>query len=349
MSNILNELIELGQGPIRSLDCVIAIELKEFPSEEIILERAKLALKIFPATASLPLTLKTYESLTDFTNGKLKHPERLCLGVIEENNHKYLALKMSHVLGDAISMLMWLKVIVTGETSSEPLKLKSFPSKKDTPYRKLVTSNAWMGKVDQDERRHILKLTLSHPKKIQNHSINDILLLSLLRSLKVKHKAIWLPVNVREKFWSGFGNGLSRMRIYPLENASLVDELNFIRKQKSENMKNGEVALPPQDLDLNSPLKKNLFKLWLNRPWADWGSLSLSHLEDRENHWPEIKSLWGVTNIIEKHQGGLFAWTHGTETFLTFTLDWNVPLFEGRNLLEDIQKNFEEIYHELAQ
>ena len=350
MTTTLDELIELGQGPIRSLDCVIALEFDEFPSEEIILERVRQALKIFPATASLPLTLKSYESLTELTNGKINHPEKICLGIIEENNRKFLALKMSHVLGDAISMLQWLKVIATGEGISEPLKLKSFPIKKDTPYRKILTSTPWMkDKTQQDEKRHILRLTLSHPEKISNYSINDILLLALLRSLKVKRKAVWLPVNVREKFWSGFGNGLSRMRIYPLENGTTKDELAFIRKQKSENMTNGEVALPPDDLDLNSTAKKALFKLWLNRPWADWGSISLSHLEDRRGHWPHLKSLWGVTNIIEKHQGGIFAWTQGHETFITLTLDWNVPLFEGRNLLEDLKKNFEEVQRELSQ
>lgn len=335
---ILDELIELGQGPLRSLDCVIAISLHELPKN--ILERAQKAQIIFPQTAAHPIAINTFENLDDFTNKRLPHHDALELGII--NN--ILALKMSHRLGDAMSMLLWLEAFFKETGENSPLILRSFSQKKDTPYRSLRNSETWMKNIIQSGNRKVETLTLHHGPT--SFTVNDILILSLMRSLPEKRKGIWVPVNVRKNFWSGFGNGLSRMRIYP-GNYTTREELQFIRKQKEEAFKNGEIALPPENLDLSSPIKKALFKCWLKRPWADWGTISLSHLEDRGNRFPYAKALFGITNLIEKHQAGLFAWTNQDSTYLTLTMDENVSSQEGNNLLNHIQHHFMEIQREL--
>lgn len=338
-SQLLNELIELGAGNIRSMDCLIAITLRNEIPLDILQSRIKIAHGLYPE--ALSVLLEEHPTLESFQEIPLKDKKQLVLARIAPAT---IALKMSHYLGDAISMLLWLEVILTGEGIEGKIALKNFTSKRDTPYRRLMPSKGWMNHLKVTEKRSFLSKEFTHPNIPQG--LNDLLSLALLRSLPSNGRCLWVPVNVRKVFWQGFGNGLSRMRLYLL-NGKTRDELNYIKQQKTEALYNGEVFLPPGEMVL-TPLKKKFFKLWLNRPWADWGGISFSHLEDRYLRFRGIQSLYGVTNLHEKHHAGVFAFTQGERTFITLTFDQSVKTEEAEKLLYDFHQNFRDILHEIS-
>ncbi|WPU66943.1 hypothetical protein [Peredibacter starrii] len=343
-SRLLSDLIELGAGSIRRMDCIIAIELTTIPSQKLILERIQIAQKLYPETNKFPVFLNTYHSLEEFSLVPLQDKFQLELGIIHE---KTLALKMSHYLGDALSMLLFLEVLLTGHGIEGEIAYRKLPPKKDSPYRNVLPTKGWMNHLAVTDKRQFITLTLTHPELPEGLVLNDILSLALLRSLPHRAKALWIPVNVRKIFWQGFGNGLSRMRLYPSrKKITLREELKHIRRQKIEAFHSGEVALPPLTLNL-TPLNQKLLKLWLNRPWADWGTISLSHLEDRLNRFRGIKTLYGITNLHEKHHGGIFAFTKDNQTYVTLTFDETVARKDAQELLDKFQSEFQEILHEL--
>lgn len=337
---LLSDLIELGAGKVRSMDCVMAITLKQELDHELLSSRIKLAQELYPETSRL--IIEQHDSLESFAAQPLNSKQLLVLGIIGPT----IALKMSHYLGDALSMLLWMEVILTGQGERSEISYKKFPAKKDSSYRNLLPVKGWMNHLKVTRHRSYLTETFKHPRLGSEFSVNDILSLALLRSLPKGKKALWVPVNVRQNFWQGFGNGLSRMRLYSPSKTTLTEELAFIRKQKSEAFKSGEIALPPHDLKL-TPLKKKFFTLWLNRPWADWGTLSFSHLEDRNLRFKDIESLHGVTNLHKKHHAGVFAFTQQDKTFVTLTFDKVVPKLEAKYLLDKFNFHFQDILNEL--
>ncbi|WP_408095925.1 hypothetical protein ACJVC5_12855 [Peredibacter sp. HCB2-198] len=340
-SQLLGDLIELGAGSIRRMDCLISLELNSLPVKTLLEERIELAQKLYPQTAKHALKIESHNSLESFANAPLPHKTQLELAIIQE---KTLALKMSHYLGDALSMLLFLEVLLTGQGIEGEIAYRVLPPKKDSPYRNLMPVRGWMNHLKVTNEREFLTLQMNHSELPEGHVLNDILSLALLRSLPDRLRALWIPVNVRKIFWQGFGNGLSRMRLYPARTkVSTRDELKHIRRQKIEAFHSGEIFLPPRNFKPN----KTLFKLWLNRPWADWGSLSFSHLEDRLGRFQGIKSLYGITNLHEKHHAGIFAFTKDGTTFVTLTFDKTVPTQEAQNLLTNFHSQFQGILDEL--
>lgn len=326
---LLDELIALGHGSERSTDCIIAVSSRGLPSPDI--TRAQM---IFPKTSTYSCELGSYSTLQEFLDVPLATPFHIEVAFIHEAE-PLIAFKMSHVLGDAVSMFLFLKAMFGQDVEAGEPELKSFPDKKDTPYRDLLTSKLWPRKGRPGRRREIIRETLEHSD--QNASIfNDLMLYSLLEALPFSRKAIWVPVNVRKNFWKGFGNGLSRMRIYPPKGADLTENLAHIRKQKQEAMKNGEVALPPENFDIHNKKHKFFYELWVRRPWADWGSVSLSHVTNSRGFLDEFLNIAGVSNLMPAHHAAIFAVTVAGKTDFTLTFDPNiVSPEESRILMRD--------------
>lgn len=345
----LDEIILLGQGSVRSLECLFAIELSSLPDIEELKSGAEKAQQKFPKTSKHSVEINHYSNLETFINEPLESLWHLKQGIVRKDHKVMLALKMSHVLGDAVSMILWLKSQLGTVTPESSLRLQTFPPKKDSPYRNLLPSEIWPHDSKTSHERKLAYLTLEHDERFGEFTINDVLSLAILKSLPIERKSLWVPVNIREKAWEGFGNGLSRMRIYPAKiPVSTRAELEFIKSQKKEARTSGEIFSPAPDFKLEGKIKQGLFKIWLNRPWADWGSLSFSHLHDRENVLPECDGVWGVSNLPEKQQAGLFAFTKKNKTWLTLTMDSSSYQEQKANLiLEDLHENFNRIIREI--
>lgn len=310
---LLDELIALGHGDVRSTDCIIAISAENIPMPDI--ERAQ---RIFKKTSTHPAALQNFSTLAEFLENPLPTPFHIEVAKIREGN--LLALKMSHVLGDAVSMFLFMKAMLGEKVEDGGPELRSFPKKKDTPYRDILNSSLWGMKKKKSLARKFLTMSLEHGE--QNASVwNDLMLYSLLEALPFSKKAIWVPVNVRKSFWTGFGNGLSRLRVYTPRGGNLTEKLAHIRKQKQEAMKNGEVALPPPGFDINNRHQKLLYDLWIRRPWADWGTISLSHLTNSAGFLDGFHNICGISNLMPSHNGAIFAVTNGGKTDFTLTYD----------------------------
>lgn len=346
---LLDEIILLGQGSVRSLECVFALELFQAPDLHVLKAGAERAQKKFPKTGKHPLEINNYSSLETFINEPLPDLWHLKQGLIRKDNKIILALKMSHVLGDAVSMVLWLKAQLGDEAPSSDIKLQTFPSKKDSVHRSFLPSETWPGNTSVSYDRRLTFLTLEHDERFGDFSVNDILSLAILKSLPLERKSLWVPVNIREKAWEGFGNGLSRMRIYPAKTViSIKEELLFIKSQKKEARSSGEIFSPAPDFKIEGRVKQGLFKIWLNRPWADWGSLSFSHLHDRNEILPDCDGVWGVTNLPEKQQAGIFAFTRKNRTWLTLTMDAkSFDENKAASILSQVQENFDLIVSEI--
>jgi hypothetical protein len=310
---LLDELIAIGHGDLRSTDCLIAVDATNLPSPD-----PARAQKKFPKTATHPVVVRELASLDDFLQIPL--PSHLHVEVARIRDENLIALKMSHVLGDAVSMFLFLKAMFGEEVADGEPELKSFPAKKDTPYRDLLNSELWPAKRKKGKERKFLFASLHHGE-VNLPSWNDLLLYCLLEALPYKRKAVWVPVNVRKNFWKGFGNGLSRLRIYPPRGGNLADNLAHIRKQKREAMTSGEVALPPADFDIHHKRQRFLYDLWIRRPWADWGSVSLSHLTNSQGFLNKLHKVRGISNLMPAHNGAIFAVTNGPVTDFTLTYD----------------------------
>ena len=341
--DVLDEILLLSEGQRRSLDCVVILDFANPPSLEQLKEGAIRAQKIFSKTSAYDVSLTIENQLEDFINRPLKsiwHLEEAIIG-------NSVALKMSHALGDAVSMILWLKAQFGHEIQDEKLLLHKFAKKRNSPHVGVRPSVVWPHVKHISPVRKTEEITLQHEESYAAFSINDLLSLAVLKSLPVTRKALWLPVNVRKKGWSGFGNGLSRMRLYPSsETLSVKEELNFIRKQKRDAWSSGELFLPGDNFKLDG-IKKILLKGWIRRPWADWGSLTLSHIADKSEIFPETIRIRGITNIPEKHQAGLFAFTRKGETSLTLTMDAVHEKETGRELLQQIKCYFDLIKKEV--
>src|SRR4051812_11621097 len=98
---LLDEIILLGQGSVRSLECIFAVELLSIPDIKDLKSGAEKAQKAFPKTGKHPVEINNYANLETFSNEPLKSHWHLKQGIIRKDNKIILALKMSHVLGDA--------------------------------------------------------------------------------------------------------------------------------------------------------------------------------------------------------------------------------------------------------
>lgn len=338
--DVLDEILLLSEGKTRSLDCVIILDVSLVPSLEELKKGAIRAQSLFPKTSKFEVSFSREDSIEHFINRPLKsiwHLEEAIIG-------NSVAFKMSHALGDAVSMILWLKAQFGHEIVNDKLSLHRFGKKRNSPHTGLRPSQKWPLNGINSEVRRVEEIVLHHDECHSEFSVNDVLSLAVLKALPVKRKALWIPVNVRKESWRGFGNGLSRMRLYPPKgNLSIIEELRFIRNQKRAAWNSGELFLPDENFSL-SPLRNTLIKAWIRRPWADWGSLSLSHLYDKSNLFPEALRIRGITNIPEKHQAGLFAFTRKGETILSLSMDGEVAEENiARELLIGIKYHFDSI------
>ncbi len=333
--NLIDELIEIGQGEVRSLDSIIAIPKNDKWSLDFLIDGAKFAQSVYPKSSKFPVKFFSDITFDDFINNKLQDPFEIHQAIIILHSKLYLAIKMSHKLCDGLSMLLWLRAQLFRENVSDQMELRSFPAKKDTPYRHFFTTKTWPRNMSEiSSRRNFVTEVFS----TSSQRMNDKLILSLLRTLG-ENSSLWLPVNVRKNPKIGFGNALSRMRIYHPGSKVDLEALNEIAFQKKQNLLNGEVFLPPEKMKVPTGIKKQLFKLWLNRPWADWCSLSFSHMTKSG-----LKDVIALPPISPHHQAVIFAVSEENETYITLTFDEKtVSEHEAINLLKTWKEKFYEI------
>jgi len=127
----------------------------------------------------------------------------------------------------------------------------------------------------------------------EGFSYNDLLITCALEVFRrwisghdggnIQKVAIWLPVNIRRHPLAGFGNGSSRIRVYPnySAGAALLDKCREIHRQIALSLRHGGWRVPRSHPLQRLPewLMTRLLRGYLNRPWVDVGTAVFSHVE----------------------------------------------------------------------
>jgi hypothetical protein len=89
--------------------------------------------------------------------------------------------------------------------------------------------------------------------------------------------SLWMPVNIRRRGSTGFGNGTSRIRVF-------ASGENDVGAEIRRSLRGGEWAVPADSLLMRLPcvVGDPLLRMYLNRPWASMASVVFSCVED----WP---------------------------------------------------------------
>jgi hypothetical protein len=152
---------------------------------------------------------------------------------------------------------------------------------------------------------------------------------------------LWLPMNVRREICSGFGNGTSRVRIYPryARQTSLIEKAREVRRQVEWCTENGEWAVPDVERFLRLPswLSASLLNAYLASRFVDMGTAVFSHGESRANgvgKGLQIADRIECIGLLQKRQRlAINGTTHKNHTCLTLTYDSGLFCTEAIKLL----------------
>jgi len=219
--------------------------------------------------------------------------QRLDTGQVE------LVTRMHHALGDGMSLILWLDAQLSENLSPSPapLVLKRHPSPvRKSPYAFKSPSKPvrTLKKEKLSARRRWRTLSLasgplqkSFASKNRNFTFNDLLCAVVLKAVRNWNQddtvALWLPVNIRENHFQGFGNGSSRIRIYYRFEAEgqWSKWAAQVREQVEWCKKNGEWNVPNQDspfLMVPDWILKRFVSAFAHRPGVDYGSILFTHM-----------------------------------------------------------------------
>ena len=164
---------------------------------------------------------------------------------------------------------------------------------------------------------------------------NDLLATCALEVLRKWNRAhgkghkvgLWVPVNIRKKRSSGFGNGTSRLRIYAryAQESSLLDKCREIHRQVFWSSRYGEWAVPrsPPLMRLPLPVMGPLLRGYLNRPWVDMATGVFSHVDRWQDRWQadHVEKIECIGLMDQQHSFAINSTTCRDQTWFTFTYD----------------------------
>lgn len=218
----------------------------------------------------------------------------------------WLATRLHHCAGDLLSAFFWVadqlrlaggQAQLPGGPWSQPPPLRSHSSPRlRSPFsHRRPCQPIWHRRGRRSRfRRWLSERVPSHTLQTccrhRSYSYNDVLLAVTLESLQrwdLQHGAerrlgLWVPIDIRRKPLSGFGNGASRVKIYPAPpETTPANACRLMRRQLDWCLEHGQWAVPagPPLADLPGPAGRALLRAYLNRPWVDVGSTVFSHVE----------------------------------------------------------------------
>ncbi|MDE0103005.1 MAG: hypothetical protein OXN89_11550 [Bryobacterales bacterium] len=167
---------------------------------------------------------------------------------------------------------------------------------------------------------------------------NDVLTVAVLETLHwwnlvhdegERKVGVWLPVNIRREHFLGFGNASSRIRVRRTyaDGLALADKCRAVRSQINVARERGEWVVPEQTFPTRALFRygSRIARRYLNRPWADMGSASFSHVQ----RWPgqtdpvfaDVRKVAVVGAMHRRHALMLAALTFHGQTRMTITYD----------------------------
>lgn len=262
-----------------------------------------------------------------------------------------------HAVADLLSVLNWTRHqldVAAGRTSAlstpqrgDRPKLKSHEnSRRKSRYAHRGASTLLWRRFNHSSRKRKFKSVEIDAEvfrdalsKHQGITYNDVLITILLESYyrwnhvhnaSTERLSLWCPVNIRTAPFVGFGNGSSRIRIYPKLpfDAPLIERCQETRTQIRASKKDGEWFVPESSLltKLPTALMYRAAKTYFNRPWVDMATAPFSHVENlgpAESHvlFPEVRRIEVLGELHHHYPLGISGVTMNDRTTLSCVYD----------------------------
>jgi len=277
--------------------------------------------------------------------------------LVQHDAHRAcLVTRVHHVAGDLLSTLMWVRHQLRVASGRDPCVVEAAPfgplRLRRPPSRALRNPLAYRGRCEpiwtqaakpSPERKWMaFRIEVSEflglSRDRDGFTYNDVLLTCALDAFhwwNSRHGAadrkvgVWVPMNIREEPFRGFGNGTSRIRVHRrfAEGGSFRAKCRQVRRQVDGSRRHGEWAVPEKHILTRLPFRLStpLLRGYLNRPWADMGSAAVTHVEK----WPgqmdaEFDDVCGIEVIGAldlRHALMIAAVTDRGATSVTLTCD----------------------------
>jgi len=267
-----------------------------------------------------------------------------------------LVTRFHHAVADGLSAAMWMshqlrvaheKAAPVAEVSAfQTLDLRSHssPVKKSRSAYRGPSNALWTSqtKPSRARRWHTIEVAAAELRegcrRARGFTYNDLLATCALEVFnrwnglhgngRRQKVGLWLPVNIRQQSRVGFGNGTSRIRLYPRyrDRDALVSKCREIRRQVSWSNRHGEWAIRTRFplAVLPAWASTPLIRGYLRRPGIDMATAAFSHAERAE----EISEIFQHVERVESigllhahHSMAINGATSGGRTWLTFTYD----------------------------
>lgn len=343
---------------LRPLDFCLITDLKDSFDVNKLEEGAELAFKSYPKSRCRIeayewvkdesewgiCQLNSEEQMNEFicSGLDLKHERAIKQAVAKFDGRRVLITKFHHALGDGISLFLWLEMQLNqGLQQDTPLVLKEFKGdvirNKFSPA-KPSQSFGYEKKLATSAQRNSQVMILD-PSGIDfrrySFTYNDFLSAVIFKSMEewnevkrieAKRLGLYIPVNIRENPFEGFGNGSSRIKIYT-EGHTFLEKAQFVRKQVDWCKENGMWKMPTS-LSFFSKLpvwfSALILKFYSKLPHIDMGSMLFSHIEKTfrfETLFSHFSSVQLIVPLYEAYSMGINCIGFEGKTVLSLTWD----------------------------
>ena len=347
---LLDYAFKLLDGPRSPQDFTLILHFDELPGVEGLQAGSKSAREHYPTTGSgREIEIKTRIDLDRFVNEPLgpKHP------VKQGFNGTVLATRFHHAVADGLSAALWL-----GHQLSVAYGLKPSPTSPDLALRRAATSvrrsqfaydgacdPLWTPNATRSGARRWTTFTFPSSdlrqacRRAGKFTYSDLLAacaLEIFTQWNQRHSqngpprvGLWLPMNIRSRSLEGFGNGTSRVRLYPRyhSTASLIEKAREVRRQVSWTTEHGEWAIPEIPIFTRLPgwVVGPALRRYLNRPTVDMATGVFSHADrwagDAREAFKHVDRIECVGLLHPRQSLAINAATHRGQTWMTFTYD----------------------------
>ena len=192
-------------------------------------------------------------------------------------------------------------------------------------------------------------------KSIEGVTYNDYLAAQYLQVMKdwnadhgcpSNRMSVWLPMNIREQAFVGFGNGSSRIRVYAdaIQGETVKDRCQGFRSGLNGSRDVGEWHIPAATGLLSLPdfLMVPILRAYLNRPGVDMGSAPFTHMErlgSVSRFLSMVTSAQWVMMLHPRYPLGVAAASVGDRTEVTLTYDPQMlPSDQAHEFMERYQQ-----------
>jgi hypothetical protein len=274
-----------------------------------------------------------------------------------ETREACLVTKFHHAAADGLSAAMWLaEQLSVAYGLKDPIAVRS--SFADFSLRQVANSArrsifAYRGACEPLWTTNYIPsgarrwLTINFPatdlrhvcRRARGFTYSDLLAtcaLEVFKQWNQKHTpkidpkiGLWLPVNIRRQFSTGFGNGTSRIRLYARypQTTSIVEKAREVRKQLFWSIETGEWVIPhlPAFTRLPRRIAAPLLNGYLKQPSVDMATGIFSHAErwagDAAEAFKHVSRIECVGLLHPRQHLAVNGTTHNGQTWLTFTYD----------------------------